>query len=406
MSSGGGPAEAVGGPEPGAVPDAVSPVAVVVSGAGARGAYEAGALSVILPALGDRRPQFYVGASAGAINSLGFAALSHLEPAAAGEHVLDLWRGISQGHVFRPLGTTLLRAAARMALRGGGRRHRPVAVLDTGPLLATLGGVLNWDQLHLNLRHGRVAACGVVATAKRTHRSIVFLEARPEVAVPAHDLIRDIEFIPTRLAPAHVAGSSAIPAVFPAVSIDTPGTGPDWYVDGGVRLNTPIKPALLLGARRVVVVATVPASLPAEAGDRQGDPPGVASGLIDILRAVTVDPMVEELRGLVAANRRSGPHPHPQPDLCHPGTVEYVFAGPHRPDELGRLAMQVLRKQGRRSPLARFASTSPDLCELASHILFEPDFIEGAIELGRQDARRQLRDGAVVWKCCELPEAS
>jgi len=393
VSSAGGPGEA-------------APVAVVVSGAGARGAYEAGALSVILPALGDRQPQLYVGSSAGAINSLGFAALSHLDPAAAAERVLDLWRGIGRGDVFRPLGATLLGAGARMLLRDGGRRHRPVAVLDTAPLNATLGRILNWDQLHVNVRHGRVEACGVVATAKHTHRSTVFLESRPSVAVPADDPIRDIGFVPVRLTPAHVAGSSAIPALFPAVSIETPGSGADWYVDGGVRLNTPIRPALLLGARRVVVVATVPASLPAEAGDLQGDPPGVASGLIDVLRAVTVDPMVEELRSLVGGNVRAGPHPHPQPDRLHPGTAEYVFAGPHRPDELGRLAGQVLRRRGRCSLPGRFAATSPDLCELASHVLFEPEFIDGAIELGRDDARRQLRDGAVVWKCCELPEAS
>ena len=281
-----------------------------------------------------------------------------------------------------------------------------MALLDTAPLHATLGRVLNWDQLHVNVAHGRVAACGVVATAKHTHSSTVFLEARPSVAVPADDPIRDIAFVPVRLTAAHVAGSSAIPALFAAVSIETPQTGADWYVDGGVRLNTPIKPALLLGAKRLVVVATVPASLPAEAGDLRGDPPGVASGLIDVLRAVTVDPMVEELRGLVWANRGAGPHPHPQPDRCHPATVEYVFAGPHRPGELGHLAAQVLRKRGRWSPPARFAAGSPDLCELASHVLFEPEFIDGAIELGREDARRQLRGGAVVWKCCDLPEAS
>jgi len=202
-----------------------SGVAVVVSGAGARGAYEAGALSVILPALGVRQPQFYVGASAGAINSLGFAALSHLDPAEAGERVLALWRGIHRGHVFRSPAETMLLAGVRRLLRGGGRRHRPVSLFDTAPLHDTLGRVLNWDQLHVNIRHGRVAACGVVATAMRTHRSTVFLECHPSVAVPDHDPVRDIGFTGSTLTPAHVAGSSAIPAVFPAIGIAGTGTG-------------------------------------------------------------------------------------------------------------------------------------------------------------------------------------
>lgn len=401
MSWQSGPGEAVDPPGGGAD----SAVAVAVSGAGARGAYEAGALSVILPALGARTPQFYVGASAGAINSLGFAALSHLDPVAAGERVLELWRGISQGDVFRSPGGTILRAAARLLLRGGSRRHLPVSLLDTAPLQATMARVLNWDQLHVNLRHGSVAACGVVATAKRTHRSTVFVECGPAVALPPVDLGRDIGFVAARLTPTHVVGSSAIPALFPAVSIGNGAdVGADWYVDGGVRLNTPIRPALLMGARRLVVLATVPASLPAEAGDLRGDPPGVASGVIDVLRAVTVDPMVEDLRAQVRNNKKAGKHPHPQPDGCHPGTVEYVFAGPQRPDELGQLAAEVLRTR-RCSPLARFVTSSPDLCELASHVLFHPDFIDGAIELGRSDAARQLRNGMVEWKCCTPPRS-
>lgn len=384
-------------------PSGCSDVAVVVSGAGARGAYEAGALSVILPALGDWQPRYYVGASAGAINSVGFAALSHLDPAEAGEHVLTLWRSIRQDQVFRPLPETILRSTARLIRRCGGRRRLPVSLLDTAPLHVTLGRLVNWDQLHLNLRHGRVAGCGAVATAKGSHRSTVFLECHPSVRVPPDDAIRDITFTSSTLTPAHVVGSSAIPAVFPAVRMGPPAGGADWYIDGGVRLNTPIKPALMLGAGRIVVVATVPASLPAEGGDQRGDPPGVASGLLDILRAVTVDPMVEDLRSLVSDNLKAGNHPHPQPDRCRPGTVEYVFAGPHRPDELGQLARQVLRKHGRWSPVKRFVASSADLCELASHVLFHPDFIDGAIELGREDARRQLRHGAVVWKCCEMP---
>src|SRR4051794_27040426 len=58
-------------------------VALVLAGGGARGAYEAGALSVLLPALEARgeRPVIVVGTSVGALNATFVAATAHL-PAA------------------------------------------------------------------------------------------------------------------------------------------------------------------------------------------------------------------------------------------------------------------------------------------------------------------------------------
>lgn len=392
-------------------------VAAVLAGAAARGAYEAGALSVILPALGASQPRLYVGTSAGAINALGFSAFSHLDPETAGQRVMALWRGIGQGDIFRPPLPTMLRSTARMLARWGGVRREPVGLLDTAPLRRTLSRVVNWDQLHVNVRDGHVAACCVVATDKSTHQSVGFLESGPSFPMPEDDDVRGIRFLRATLAPEHVVASSSLPALFPAVWIPDAHCGGSWYVDGGVRLNAPIKPALLLGADRIVVVATSPATAPPVAGDALGRPPGVGSGLVDILRAVTEDRMVEDLGSLVRHNKRAdrpegaAVNQRVGDDGARRGgsrTVPYVFAGPSRAGELGELARKVLRSRGLwppPAPLARLVSRSPDLCELMTHVLFDREFIAGSIALGQADARAQLRaDGGVVWRETALPE--
>ena len=371
-------------------PDAEDrPIAVVLAGAGARGAYQAGALSVILPALGARQqPRFYLGSSVGAINAVACTAFSHLGPDAAMATMLDAWRSVRRRGVF----TWSAATAARLALGRGGRR-RPRGLLDSTPLHATLAGLFDWPQFHANVSEKRVWACGVVGTANSTHRSTVFLESRSGTRAPGGDALRGIEFRPTEITPVHVVASSAIPAVFPAVRL-ADDSGADWYVDGGVRLNTPIKPALMLGARRVVVVATDPTRPTPPAGPDR--PPGIGAGIVDLLRAVLVDPMVEDLRTLVNENRKTS--------AGDARSVEYVFAGPQRSDDLIDVARSVLRSRHWYSPTRRVAG-SAELSRLASYLLFDPEFIDGAIELGARDARRHVgADGRIVWRRTELPD--
>jgi hypothetical protein len=125
-------------------------------------------------------------------------------------------------------------------------------------------------------------------------------------------------------------------------------------------------------------------------------PPGIGAGIVDLLRAVLVDPMVEDLRTLVKKNQAA--------HRGDPRVVEYVFAGPDRSDDLIDVARSVLRSRRRYSP-TRLVASSPELSRLASYLLFDPDFIEGAIEVGARDARRHVgADGRIVWRTTQLPE--
>lgn len=374
---------------------------VVLAGGGARGSYEAGVLSVLLPALDATGMQadVFVGTSAGAINAVGYASLSHLGAARSSAAVLDLWRQVHAGAVFRvPFGM-----ARRSLTYPSPDRRRARALLDTSPLAATLESIVDWDQLHANVRDGRIAAVGVVTTPSSTRDSRVFLEARPGLVPPPPDETRSITYVPTTLEPRHVLASSAIPVLFPAVEIERPVEAAGWHFDGGVRMNTPIKPAMALGAERVLVVATSPAEPPAATPhDLSTPPPGLAASAAQVLYAMLDDRMVEDLRTLARRN---------QPDV-QGDVIPWLFGGPRRDEAglLGRLVCEVLDGPGsgrRRGPLARLTrralaralAAGSNRAELASYLFFDTDFLEGAIRLGRRDAERSLGpDGVPVWQ--------
>ena len=230
-------------------------VGLVLGGGGARGAYASGALSVLLPELKDQ-VSVIVGTSAGALIAGYVAASWHRPTEEAIQDGLRFWRELRFGDVLAPL---IAPSGAARFLRYLGEflpvssLHAP-SILHPEPLAQTLARLVDFDQLHENVREQRLAL-GVVATPAHTNRSIVFHEG----GIPRHrdDPLRGIEYVATpKLGPEHILASSAIPALFPAVRVNEPEPAAGWYFDGGPRLNTPIKPALWLGAKRVIVIAS------------------------------------------------------------------------------------------------------------------------------------------------------
>jgi NTE family protein len=391
-------------------------VAVVLAGAGSRGAYEAGVLSVLLPALEAQgmRPTIFMGSSAGAINAAAFGSMSHLSADAAGKQATGIWREIGPGDVFRPPARATVAAIGRWAVRAGRPRRRAAGLLDTTPLTATMARMIDWDRLHDNVRENRVKAVGVTGTACTTHRTSVFVECSPGTAVPECDAGRSIDYFGTALDTHHIVASSSMPAIFPAVGIESPPEARDWYLDGGLRLNTPIKPALSLGAERVVIIATAPALPPAPAtlgrssspGPTPGtDAPGVAYGGAALLHTLLVDRMIEDLHTLAKKNARAQESLR-QGRAAEHGVIPWIFAGPSHGGggDLGRLVTETFQHAGGpggmlRAKIAKVLGHDPNRGEVMSYLFFEPEFISGAIELGQTDARRCLdAAGVPIWQ--------
>jgi NTE family protein len=382
----------------------------VLSGGGARGAYEAGAISILAPALEARgeRPTLYVGTSVGAINAAYLASSQHLGAEEQAEGLLDRWRQATKDNVIRPI---LLQQLPLTALRYAGELLslpgvRLPSLLDPKPLQRSLERWMSWADLHGNVAEGLVDAVAVIATAARTGRTVAFVESEGQIS--AHSS-HAIEYVPARLDEEHVRASAAIPILFPPVRVEVPAAARGWYVDGGTRLNTPIKPALDLGAQRLVVIGTEAVVTPAsEPGLHDCDPPDFGDGALHALHGSLVDPLGEDMRmlgnvneffagdGDATAARRyraaRGKPPYRR--------VPYIFVAPSRRGVIGDIASEVFRSRygglkGLRSPdfplLNRLlGGDSPAHGELLSYLLFDREFIEALIDLGRADAARWL----------------
>jgi NTE family protein len=276
----------------------------VLAGGGARGAYEVGALSALAPALAARgeSPDIIVGTSIGALNGAFFAARADQpleETAAAG---LQMWLELRWGHAFRPLLSPselgrLLSAGAMLAGLPGADLS---GLLDASPLRGTLGRLVSFERIARNVKDGTLTAAAVVATAYTTTRSVVFHHGGPALGP---DLVRAIDYVATPLAPEHVLASSAIPGAFPAVEIQRPRAAAGWYGDGGVRLNAPLKPALALGADRVVVIGLNSSLTPAQRSVR----PDAIDGVAQLLQVVLADQLADDVATLAAVNETLAP---------------------------------------------------------------------------------------------------
>ena len=419
--------------DPKGEPVAPRRVAVVLAGAGARGSYEAGVLSVLLPRLAAAgfTPSLYVGTSAGAINATLLAASAHLPPEQQADAALELWGRLHTKDVFRsPLwtggGTTARWAGQLLRVPGA----RVTGLLDTTPLRAMAEEVVDWEQLHRNLGPTRVLS--VVTTSGQDNRTVVFVSGPVAGHLPPSDDDRPIDYRAARIGPAHVLASAAIPVAFPPVRVpadpgdpgdpgdsgDPGDTGDGWFLDGGVRLNAPLKPALALGADAVVIVATHPVVDRAEgaAHTDAAEPPDIDDTLVRVMDAALVDRMVEDVKTLARTNQlvRAADQALGAPSLPY-AVVPFLVVTPAERGTLAQLATEVFgRRAGAlggvrrllRDPTMRLLGRVLDgdgsrRGDLLSYLYFDPEFAAAAIECGRRDATAALAwspEGQVPWR--------
>ncbi len=383
----------------------------MLAGGGARGAYEAGALSVLLPVLEARgeRPVILIGTSAGALNVAYLAANAHLACAEMMPTAVGIWESVGWSEVVRPLlsGGSLLRAGAYLGEALGVPGARLESLLDPSPLRRTLRERVDFGQLERNAEAGLLQTAGVVATSALTGRSVVFHRGLPS---PPPDDRRGIDYVSGRLQEDHVLASAAIPVVFPAVRVPRPARARGWYIDGGTRLNTPLKPAVAFGAQRVVVIAlTSPAPGPARlAGDAR---PDALLGAAQVLLGLLEDQLAADLQTLAHINAIAVPargRARPAGAAGGPGVapgarqIPYILIAPRTRSAIGEIALRVVRERcsgamnALRVPdlvlLAKLLAADSDAqhAELLSFLLFDREFTSALITLGQQDARRWL----------------
>ena len=236
-------------------------MALVLSGGGVRGAYEAGVINYIRTQIHERhggRKTFEVqcGSSVGAINTCFMASMAH-QPFEQGQRLRFLWDHVDQDKIYKrhfgALGSLLSRTAKGISINlfnlhkkdqeKKGAAHFK-GFFDTSPLPQYLHSIISFKDIGHNLKKGILAAVSVRATNVSTGRMELFIQKRPNVIYSGEYTHYD-----TRLSVVHVMASGAIPLIFPAVKVKH-----NYYIDGSLRLNTPMSPAIQLGAGKIMII--------------------------------------------------------------------------------------------------------------------------------------------------------
>ncbi|HTU62219.1 MAG TPA: patatin-like phospholipase family protein [Polyangiales bacterium] len=384
-------------------------VGIVLSGGGARGAYEAGVVAGIMEVLKPRRAPFDVlcGTSVGALNATYLASHAHMpDMNAAG--LISQWQSLELGKHLRLDVRGLLGVQRNFSERKPLKATAPAnmpryagrSLLDAGALEAVVQNAVAWSHLHDNVQRGRVRAVIIAALEIATGTTTLFAELAPGVEYRAG---RDRRRMPVAesISPDHVLASAAIPLMFPARRVGT-----EYYCDGGVRFNTPIASAIRAGARRLVVISLLAAraestlDVPLEQRLDAYRSPIFLIG--KVLNALLLDPLDYDLQVLTRFNR-----------------LLEVLESTLTPDELGRVqaVMEEERGLGYRSVETLVFRPSRDIGQLArerskqlrssmfsswllartaslgaiwesdllSFILFDADFARQLVQLGRDD---------------------
>jgi NTE family protein len=378
-------------------------IAMILSGGGARGAYEVGVLWYIFDDLTRQRgapPRLDIlcGTSVGAINACYLAA--HLtDPVLGMRRLVDLWSELQLPRVLG-FGVRQLVGLPRVLLGGGGEGS---GLFDVRPMADLVQREISWRAVTRCIRRRQLRALSVSTTEVSTGRTVVFMQTAPDVVTPTTAPPRTL-FRADHIGPHHALASAAIPLLFPPVRIDD-----ELYLDGGLRQNTPIAPALRLGATHIFAVGSsreVKGIVADERGRGAARAPGAAFLLGKVLNAFLLDHVDVDIDLLTRLNSvladgtgLYGPDftPKMSAEARKRGGQDYrmVSCLTIRPSEdIGRLASAHVRR-GRflGDPILTKRLFNildigvGDEADLASYLLFDGQFCRQMIEMGRADAK-------------------
>ena len=364
-----------------------SQTAVVLSGGGARAAYQIGALRGVARILGRQaRSPFGVitGTSAGAINAAAMAANADRWRRGIAR-ALCLWRNITVGDVYEAeLSSVSLYGMRWLAsvLVGGRGPSEAASMLDNAPLRGLLERVLDLSMIASRIRANQLHALAINATSYTTGHAVTFFDGATAI-LPWRRTRRRGERASISID--HLLASTAIPFIFPAVRI-----AQDFYADGSMRQIAPLSPALHLGARRILVVAVGQFAGHRPSGEPSLAPapyPSFAQVAGHALTSIFLDNLGADLERMLRLNQVLNLVP-PAVRLQHPEAahVDALLLAPTR--DLGQMAIAHADRlpNGVRYLLHGLGGTEGTGANLLSYLLFDRNYCRELLALGFADA--------------------
>ncbi|WP_223879122.1 patatin-like phospholipase family protein [Chitinimonas arctica] len=365
-------------------------IGLVMSGGGARAAYQVGVLRAIAKMLPKDAPnpfQIICGTSAGGINAAALAAGARQfrKSVCKLEYV---WKNFHVDEVYRTDVRTMLRQFGHWVsslLFGGFGRHNPRSFLDNTPLDGLLQRLIDFDDIDRAIEAGALTALSITASGYNSGQSVSFFQG-----VSSLEGWNRVQRLGCRskIEIKHLLATSAIPFVFPAVRINR-----EWFGDGSVRQVAPISPALHLGAHKVLVVGVSTAREPSTERLYVPTYPTLAQVAGHLMNSVFIDGMEVDLERITRVNHTISFIPEERrKDGVNLKKVEMLVISPSKPLEqiasrhTGHFPWTLRFVLGGLGALKRQGSV------LTSYLLFHRHYTRDLIELGYNDAMRRRDD--------------
>ena len=369
---------------------------LVMTGGGARGAYQAGVLQRIgeIPRVREHGNPFPIigGSSAGAVNGCGLAVGCD-EFSIATKLLAKLWSELRPSDIFRCDALAQARNSITWildlsfgAVLGGGNAR---SLLDATPLRHFLSRVMDCSRIQDNIRRGHLYAIAISATNYNSGKSYLFIQGMK--GHPMWNRSRRVT-LSTKITPDHVAASAAIPLVFQPVKLKT-GKGTAYFGDGCLRLQQPLSPVIRLGAERVfgIGVRGEPYERPEESPT--DTEPSLAQVMGVIFNVMFLDSLATDVEHLDRLNNllREGKISQAGVEDCERmRPLETLLVTP------SVLLSDVARQHQKDMPyliqyFVNGLGRDADACaDLMSYLLFTPKYTRALIDIGYSDAGKRI----------------
>jgi len=362
--------------------------ALILSGGGARAAYQVGVLQALAEILPDENANPFpiiCGTSAGAINALALAA--HPGNFKESVHALaNMWCNLTVGDVYLHSWWDIFKGLGFLGLslfnQGIGRK-KPLSLLDNSPLWDLLGSRIPFHNINQSISSGKLLAVSVSAMGYSSGHTVSFFQGHQSISGWQRYRRAGVA-TPLRLE--HLIASAAIPTIFPAVRIDR-----EYFGDGALRQLAPISPALHLGAESLFVIGVSGNRSSAKPNKRLPAKHSPSMGQIvgHLLNSAFVDSLEGDLEHMELINKLITliPEEQKKSSALHLRAVENMVISPSSPlDVIAGRNVRYLPESLRFFLRAIGATAKGGGATAASYLLFSPEFITELMELGRQDA--------------------
>jgi NTE family protein len=370
---------------------------LVLTGGGARSAYQVGVLKALAELLPRARNPFdvIVGTSAGAVAAGVVASEAHhWRRAVAG--LESVWANFRVSQVFHADRIHMLRGGLHWLIAlvsSGVVLSPPKALLDNDPLRDLLTESIDWAGVRTSIARGHLRALALCVTSYGSGQSVAYYDGIEEI----QDWTR-VQRIGrrTRLTLDHLMASAAIPMLFPPITLHD-----ECYGDGAMRQLNPLSPAVHLGADRMLIIGVRARRAAGVAVPRLAvTPPSPGQIFGYMLDTLFTDQIYGDLEQLERINQLVHAAPEAAPGLR---SVETLMLAPSvDPREIAARHIAEM-PPGLRALLRVIGARDVSGSQLASYLMFERGYTRELIQLGYRDAM-DARDALLAFMAGEPSE--